>query len=299
MSFINVFVSNPAYINVKNNQLILRGKKEMSFPLEEINSVMIESLETNLSSYALSKIAQYKGVVFICDEKHLPHAVLLPYNSFCRRLKILRLQLDVKKPVKKNIWKSIITAKIRNQAECLRLSSLHHQDIYDISERVLSGDSTHCEAEAAAKYFRVLFGNDYTRGKDDIINSALNYGYAILRGFIARTVVAHGLEPNFGVFHCSELNEFNLADDFIEPFRPVVDLFVRQCDFSDLTALDSELKMHLLNLINCDVLIDDEKHPLTYAIEKVVSSYILCLKYDSAESLILPQILPYKVHRYE
>lgn len=299
MGYINVFVSNPAALSVKNSQLTLKGASgEASYPLEDLNSVLIENLQTTFNGYVLNKIAESGAVLYVCDEKHLPAAIMTPFNTFCRKLKALKYQLNIKKPVEKQIWKNIVVKKILNQAKCLELCGIGNEKLLEISQRVTSGDGTNCEAEAAAVYFKLLYGEAFTRGAEHIVNAALNYGYAILRGIIARTVTAHGLEPCLGIFHCSELNEFNLADDLFEPFRPVVDLYAATMLDREKSDLDTAIKANLFNLINCDVLIKGQKHSVNYAVEIMVSSFADCIKNSDIE-ITLPDLLPLKTHEYE
>ena len=298
MGYINIFIANYGKVYIDHSQLRIEGERQQSFPLEDINSVVIENQRVHLSAYTLAKLAENNTAVFLCDEKHMPMATVLPYNSHSRRLKVLRMQLALKKPLQKQLWRDIVVAKILNQAECAALCGNDCEKLKSIAARVASGDTTHCEAEAAAVYFKTVFGKFFTRGQENIINSAMNYGYAIIRGIIARTLVAHGLEPNFGLFHASELNEFNLADDFIEPFRPMADLFAAKYLDHGRTELDSEVKLDLYNLVNCDVTVGSERQPLTYAVEMLVSSYLSCLRQGKGE-LKLPKLLELNMHRYE
>ena len=298
MGYINIFIANYGKVYIDHSQLKIEGERQQSFPLEDINSIVVENQKIQLSAYTLAKLAENNTAVFLCNEKHLPTAAVLPYNSHSRRLKVLRMQLDLKKPLQKQLWRDIVVAKIQNQAECASLCGQDGEKLRHIAGRVMSGDTTHCEAEAAAAYFKIMFGKFFTRGQENITNGAMNYGYAIIRGLIARSLVAHGLEPNFGLFHASELNEFNLADDFIESFRPVVDLFAAKHLNHDRDGLDSEVKLDLYNLINCDVDVDGEKQPLSYAIEMLVSSYLACLRQGGGK-LRLPRLLDLNMHRYE
>ena len=180
----------------------------------------------------------------------------------------------------------------------MELCGIGNEKLLEISQRVTSGDGNNCEAEAAAVYFRLLYGEAFTRGAEHIVNAALNYGYAILRGVIARTAVAHGLEPSLGIFHCSELNGFNLADDLLEPFRPVADLYAATMLDKGKASLDTKTKKELFNLINYDVLVKGQKHPVNYAAEIMISSFVDCLKNNEYE-IFLPELLPIKTHEYE
>ena len=143
--------------------------------------------------------------------------------------KLLMAQCEMGKPLQKQLWQQIVIRKIQNQAQCLRLMGKPEwETLQQMVGKVLSNDSDNREAVATALYFPALFGDGFFRGADDLWNVALNYGYTILRGGIARNLVVHGLEPCIGLHHRSVLNNFNLADDLIEPFRPIVDLYMAQ-----------------------------------------------------------------------
>ena len=214
---------------------------------------------------------------------------------------MIRMQFDQSKPALKRLWQQIITAKISNQAECLRRFDTGKVSELDIlSQNVQSGDAGFNESKAAAIYFRALFGSDFNRREENILNAALNYGYAIIRGTIAKQLVLYGLEPSAGIFHRSEVNAWNLADDLIEPYRPVVDFFVRQEVFpkKDVIAMSPKLKQDLYRLLNVDMLLGKERFRVAYAVEKTVQS--LQNSFLRKEPLLsLPQLIGLEQHRYE
>jgi len=301
MAFINVFISNPATIVVENNKLVVRGDKEAKFAIADINTVLIESRNCIISSYALSKLVENKSLVYICDSKHIPNGYILPYNSYYRKLATLEKQLSMSKPLKKQLWQSIVKQKIANQASVLgyQRKTDKQKKLISLRKRVQSNDATNLEASAANIYFRALFGDSFTRIRENLINSILNYGYTIIRGLIARNIAVLGFEPSIGIFHCNKLNPFNLADDLIEPFRPIVDLLA--CTLvakSSQDCLTPSIKKEIYNLINCDVLINEQRHALFYAIELNVSSLLRSVD-NKEDALCLPSILPIKVHEYE
>lgn len=297
MGFVNVFVASDAHIYVENKQLVLCGAKEMRFPIEDVNSIMLENRNTVLSVSALTEVATAGGVTFLCDEKHLPTTVVLPSSTYYRKRKAVQTQMHASKPLVKQLWQQVIKAKIANQAECLRLCNKpEYEHVAELGKSVRSGDSEHKEAEAAAVYFKALFGKNFVRSADCNINFALNYGYAVMRGLVARTIVCHGFEPSLGLFHCNELNPFNLADDLMEPLRPVVDLFA--FSYPPIDTEQSVYKKELCNLMNCDVRSGGERHSVTHAVERMVSSFGKSLYADETE-LLLPYLLPLHMHEYE
>lgn len=265
MGYINIFVSNDAHICVKDNQLTLQNKfQKVDYPLEDINSIMIESLATTLSTYTLSKFAEYGICCFVCNQNHLPNGVLLPYCEHYQTLLQYNTQISTPKPLQKQLWQTIIKNKIQNQN--LALEFVGKKDLLkNLQQSVLSGDSTNNEAKASLIYFKELFGDYFKRREDNNINAFLNYGYSILRGVIARTITVHGLMPFLGVFHCNQYNQFNLADDMIEVFRPIVDLYVKTQLF-DVKNLDTQTKGELFGLLNYNVLVEGQIQTVSYAI---------------------------------
>ena len=297
MGYINVFVGSDARIYIKNRQLVLSGKREAEYPIEDINSVMIDNRNAQISTAALSNIAGAGGVVFLCNDKHLPTTAVIPESTHYRKLKALRAQIDAPKPIIKQLWQKIVKAKIANQAECLRLCGKpEFEKLNEIGRRVLSGDSENREAEAAAVYFKALYGKNFVRSAENDINFALNYGYAVMRSMVARTIVCHGFEPCLGIFHCNELNPFNLADDLMEPLRPLVDLFAFA--HSSERVRESEYKKEICNLVNYDMNSGGERHSAINAVERLVASYGRSI-YNHEADILPPYLLPLKIHDYE
>lgn len=305
MGYRNLFVENAARLSVKNGQLVVCGEdeendsKEVIIPVEDLDAVLIENTRSTITIAAISLLGSNKVAVYICDEKHIPSAVLLPYSQHSRQLRVEKLQLSCKKPLRKQIWKDIVKRKIKNQS--IVLSAVGEEEtsiiIDRLSEKVSSGDKDNIEAAVARKYFSALFGTEFARREEDNINSALNYGYAILRGAIARSIASHGLIASIGVHHKSELNAFNLADDLIEPFRPIVDLYVFNHFDESESELSVERKAELLNLLNVDVVVDGKLHSITNAIELEVDSLVRSFEREQA-MVILPKITQPNPHRY-
>jgi CRISPR-associated protein Cas1 len=230
----------------------------------------------------------------------MPCAVLEPYLQHSRQHEITRRQLALTVSAKKQLWKQIVSAKINNQSICLELNGHANtaRELSFMAKQVRSGDTGHVEGYAAARYFPILFGDSFTRGDDtDMRNAWLNYGYAIVRGCVARTLTVYGLVPLFGIQHHSSLNQFNLADDFIEPYRPLVDLLVAQ-EATNKSELSPEAKRLLLNLVNYDIKIGGKKYSLTYAIEKTVQSFSsICM--GNGKKILLPEVTFLRQHTYE
>lgn len=301
MGFRNIKIDSSMKLQIKNQQLLIEAGEIVSIPLEDINCILIENQSVTVSSYFLQKVADMGIAVYVCDEKHLPNAVLLPMVKHSRHFKILKCQMEAAKPLQKRLWQQVVVQKIKNQALCLQLLNNPGADeLMKMCKEVQSGDRTHVEAKAAAFYFRSLYGLGFSRGDDHIINSALNYGYAIIRGLIARSIVCYGLEPSIGIFHHSELNNFNLADDMIETFRPLVDLYVsKHFDISEMDSnLTPEIKRGLFGIINFDMSVKGEKRIVSNCIDMLIASYSSALQ-GNRTHLDLPELMQLQVHSYE
>ena len=220
----------------------------------------------------------------------MPSAVVLPTNQYCRQRKLLLAQVTLPKPLQKQLWQQIIKQKIRNQALCLRLLKKQGAETLEaLADAVRSGDSDNRESVAAAVYFPALFGEHFSRELDCPQNAALNYGYAILRGCIARNLVVHGLEPCLGLHHCNAQNNFNLADDLIEPYRPLVDLYVSS--YVELTGeLTPKRKQQLFNLTSYLVKQGQRKYRLMTGVGRCCASLASCIS-EQSKDLELPQLI--------
>lgn len=290
-----VGIQNPAKLSTRDNQLIIAQDEEINLPLEDLDALIIDSPAT-CTVRLLNELADKSVTVVICDEKHLPSSVLLPYSQHSRQAKVSRQQLAMSQPLKKQLWQRIIEQKITNQADALDYFHLDSSQLRQYSSDVRSGDSTNRESIAARIYFDQLL-DDATRRKPIWHNSALNYGYAMVRSHIARHVAARGLVASQGIFHHNELNSFNLADDIIEPYRAAVDLYILSKvaplhtgdNDKNLTKQDRQL---IIDILNFSVIIKDKKFTLKHAVERTVESFIESIETKEASKLLLPKILP-------
>ncbi len=299
MEFRAIFIANHAHLSAHRKQLVIRQENEITVPMEDISSVLVESHAVTMTAAVLEELSEHGVTVYFCDDHHLPSALLLPMNQHSRQLKMLSQQISMTLPKKKKLWRSVVSKKIENQAICLSL--LKRQGVEDLrfmAKSVRSGDPDNLEATAAASYFPALFGTGFSRGEECRINAALNYGYAIIRGAVARNLVVHGLEPCLGIFHHSELNQFNLADDLMEPFRPLVDLFVASSVLDEEGSLTSDIKHQLFNLTNYMVCQSGRRYRAILAIGRLVQSFSRAAQDDNCK-LDLPELLPLEPYRYE
>lgn len=300
MGFINVFVGSQCYFKIKNKQLVLtkENNDSISYPIEDLNSIIIENEQSNISVKTLTELANKNVIVYLCDEKHLPSCYLLGYNSFYKNLMVYKYQVDLSKPITKQLWKDIIKHKILNQIKVLELCNIEN-DLDKYIADIKSDDADNIESVVANKYFKLLFGKEFVRRRTNLINSALNYGYAIIRGAIARTVVAHGLQPFLGIHHKNQLNNFNLVDDLIEVYRPVVDLFVvNNFQNQESDELTPQMKVLLHSLLASDVKIQNGVYDVSTSIDIFVASYVSSIE-SQKNKIKFPEILEFKVHEYE
>jgi CRISPR-associated protein Cas1 len=254
----SVVISKPAKLKLKNRALLVEQEQgAASVPLEDIAAIVIDQPQVTLTAALLVACAERQVAIITVDDSHTPNGIFLAHTPHSRALKIMRGQLAMSEPHKKRLWQLIVKQKIANQAQLL--AQIQHpmaQTIKNLAVPVRSGDPDNFEAQAAQVYFPALFGKGFTRDDACFANAALNYGYAIVRSAIARSLVAYGFLPAFGLHHCSELNAFNLADDIIEPYRILVDARVSQLCQSHATDAELTLsaKTQLVNLLHEDVL---------------------------------------------
>lgn len=295
----SVMISSPAKLRREHFSLAIEQDQTAFVPFEDIAVIVLNHREITLTHPVLSACAEYGIGLYATGSNHQPAGVFLPFLLHSRTTRMMRLQLNVSKPVAKQAWASVIRRKIENQAECLRLAGKKGKDRLDsYARRVRSGDPDNLEAQAAAFYFSQLFGQEFHRAEERWINSALDYGYAVLRGAIARGLVAHGLHPTVGLFHDSEQNAFNLADDLIEPFRPLVDLHVAKHGASTEGELIPADKQGLVGLLNVDVAMPQGRMSVLSAIEYSVESLVGVYE-SGVKEIALPHLIGLQAHRLE
>lgn len=297
----SVIISQPARLRRENFALLVEQEQSARVPFEDIAVIVLNNREITLTHPVLSACAEYGIGLYATGDNHQPSGVFLPFQSHSRATRMLRLQLHLDKPTGKRAWAAIVQAKIANQA--FVMCTLHaggHERLESYARRVRSGDTGNMEAQAGAYYFPHLFGRDFHRSEDGWANAALNYGYAVMRGACARALVAHGMLPTVGLFHSSEQNAFNLADDLIEPYRPVVDLHVATSrkgnNEQELTSSD---KAALVGLLNVDVAMPRGVMSVLASIEQAAES--LARLYDGGSELVLelPRLIGLNQHRYD
>jgi CRISP-associated protein Cas1 len=273
------FSYSPAYLSVKNEQLVIDAKEfpAVSVPLNEIAVVLLNGPALTLTQTVLAKLLAVNATVVIGGENHLPAGMLLPISSNTLSTQRLFQQIQMTEPRKKRLWQSVVVAKILSQAVCLHDHGIDPQPIRLLADQVRSGDPDNLEATAAQRYWPLLFGPDFRRRFDaGDCNGLLNYGYAVLRAFVARSVCAAGLHPALGIFHRSRGNPFCLVDDLMEPYRPLVDSTVKSItqDWGIDVALSPKIKKQLVECVQQRVRHEKESRVLAEWIDKTAQSVL-------------------------
>jgi CRISPR-associated protein Cas1 len=292
-------ISRPAKLRREHFSLAIEQEQTAFVPFEDIAIIVLNHREIQLTHPVLSACADYGIGLYATGDNHQPNGVFLPFLAHSRTTRLMRKQMDIPRPLAKQAWASIVRRKIENQAAVLRFCAKNGVDRMDsYARRVRSGDTENLEGQAAAFYFTQLFGQGFYRAEERWVNAALDYGYAVLRGAIARGLVAHGMHPPIGLFHASEQNAFNLADDLIEPFRPLVDLHVAKNPAFTEGDLSPQAKAELVALLNVDVGMPQGKMSALSAIEYAVESLARLFEQGNSE-LELPGLIGLQAHRLE
>lgn len=292
-----VAIENPARLNLKDNKLVIKQDSEVALPLEDIDSLIIDNREVVLTANIIAALAKFDVNTLICDEKHLPATVILPHGQASRGSKNARQQLAMGEALRKQLWRKNIIQKIKNQATVLRKNSFDDgaKKLDKLATTVRSGDVGNNEAIAARLYFDALLG-DATRRKPMWHNSALNYGYAIVRGSLARAIVTRGLITEIGINHHSELNQYNLVDDLIESFRPLVDNYILEkvAPYRINDEYDSSLSKRgrhlIIDVMNQHGIMIDKRYTVKHLADMVVESFVNAISKDDAKQFTLPSI---------
>ncbi|EAH6860374.1 type II CRISPR-associated endonuclease Cas1 [Campylobacter coli] len=276
-AFKSILISNQAKLSLEFNHLVIKqDDKEAKFFLKDINFIILESLQASITSSLLSALAKYKIILLTCDESHHINGIFSPFLGHFISAKVAKKQIKVTLQRKAILWQKIIKNKISNQAHILKIT--HHikeaKELLALAKNVSLNDAKNLEATAAALYFKTLFGGNFTRNEICFVNSALNYGYAVIRSLIVRAVCISGLLPWQGIKHDNIYNDFNLCDDLIEVFRPLVDLCVFDLkDIKESEFLDKEAKQRLIGILQEEIIIENKAYPLNRAINFYIQNF--------------------------
>ena len=286
---------SPARLHVKTGLLVIDREDAgpLTVPLADLAALVVSHPRVSFTQAVLSGIAETGGSVVICDSKHMPAAMLLPLAGNSTQAERFAMQANATMPVRKRLWKQIVQAKLRAQARVLTALRGEDAGIRDLVSKVRSGDPTNVEAQAARRYWRALFEDEaFRRNVDaDDQNRFLNYGYAVLRAIVARALVAAGLHPCLGLHHHNRYDAFCLADDFMEPYRPLVDrAVVRLCQRrGPESPLDREGKAALIRALTGRFALDGEQRTLFDILTRTGTS-LLRVFGGQSKKLVLPEI---------
>lgn len=293
MSWRVVSISKQSYLSLHHENLLIRqDDEEFSVPLEDIGVLLIESRQTVLSAALIDACVRHKVALFVCDEKHLPSGILLGYQQHSRQSGVIAAQLAMTEPFKKRLWQRVVIRKIQNQeAVCRAVLGNVSSPFSYYAKTVHSGDPLNREATAARVHFSSLFPPGVTRETDHVLNAGLNYGYAILRGAMARALASYGFLTSMGIMHVSELNNFALADDLMEPYRPFVDDCVFRTIKPTGEELTKEMRDSILAILTTDTLIGEKNQSILRAVELTAQSLVTAIEEKDPERLLLPMIV--------
>lgn len=289
-----IYVAQPYHISLKLNQLLFYNKEtceERTVPLEDLGFILFDNERITLTQQAIRELSVYNVAAIFCDQKHHPASMLLHLDVNSVQQERFRAQINASEPLKKQLWKQTIQAKILNQASFLEQLGKNPNRLLEIAKRVRSGDPDNCEGTAAKDYWPRLFGKDFSRGRfNSPPNNFLNYGYTILRAAVARALTGSGLLPTLGIHHHNKYNAFCLADDIMEPLRPWVDFLVWQIveKKGRCCSLDSEDKKEFLQLLVQDSSYKEQQSPLMVVISHVSRNLAACFE-GTATKLIYPK----------
>ncbi len=288
-----LYFGNPAYLSLKLEQLVIKTQKQeddgesitRTIPIEDIGVVVLDHRQITITQGVMEKLLENNCAVITCDSRHLPVGLLLPLVGNTVQNERFRSQIDSSLPLRKQLWQQTIQAKIANQAAVLEYStSRRHGNMLVWVSQVKSGDSDNVEARAATYYWKTIFPErpDFLRGQfEDDPNGLFNYGYAVLRAVVARSLVMSGLLPTLGIHHHNRYNAYCLADDIMEPYRPYVDRLVLDIIAEDGTlSLTQSAKLRLLSIPVLDVEIDGHTSPLMVAVSTTTASLAKCFGGD-------------------
>jgi CRISP-associated protein Cas1 len=280
-----LFFSNPFYLSVHLEQLVMENKEtneKDTCPLEDIGFIVIENNQCTFSAQFVQKALCENIVLIFCDETHTPCGMTTSFQANTLQQEVYRYQLEMSLPLKKKLWQQTVIEKIGNQARAIKQIGNDPCFLQHIQKNVLSNDSSNKEGEAARLYWKQLFESPVFKRErfGNYPNDLLNYGYAILRACMTRSIVGSGLLSIIGIHHKNKYNSFCLSDDLMEPYRPYIDLLVYEwCkENPEIGEITKEGKAHLLKMLTVDCKMKNGNRPLMLACTETATSFIKCLK---------------------
>lgn len=291
MSYRVLYIEKSNHLNLYLDNLKIESEKgDLLFPISDILILVIDNYKSSLTIPLINKLVDNNVCIIICGIDHLPKSYVLPMNGHFSQSGNIQKQIEWSYDIKRRLHQHIIKAKILNQLEILKKNNKNSYVIHKITEfydEVKKGDTTNREGLSAKMYFREMFGNDFIRFDDDVINAGLNYGYAIFRSLITSIIVAKGYLPNIGLFHIGKTNMFNLSDDLIEVFRPIVDDYVYN-NLINETFFKSTHRDELIRLTTKKIQIDGKFQTVANAINLYIESILKVLETSDITYFLFP-----------
>ena len=286
MGWRSVIITQHAKLTYSMQMMIVQTRDGINqIPIEDINLLLVSTTQAVITSALISKLAQNQTKVIFVDEKDNPVVETAVYYPGARSMAKLKKQFNWDEHLKELLWTRIVSQKIKNQIAVLDNYHLNKDDVQSELDQLEINDESNREAIAARKYFMLLFDKNFVRRDTSAVNAALDYGYAILLSSFNREIAMNGYLTYFGIHHCSQENQFNLASDLMEPFRPFVDYWVKAHE--KIKELTPDIKYGLVELLSLEIKFNGKKTLLTNAITVYVRE---CLKFLSGESKELPEM---------
>lgn len=290
MTWRNVMIKDGEHLRLKLDNLeVEKTGQKFSIPLSDIATITLEGDIMSVTTKLLAKLAEHSIAVIICDNKYVPCGIFTGFGQYHRTAKRNLEQVAWADYRRQEVWAEIIRQKINNQIAVLQVREADEQRIVKMLELyndIQDGDLSNREGHAAKVYFNTLYGLKFTRELDCLENSAMNYGYTIIRAYMARLVTSLGLIPTLGVFHRNEFNAFNLVDDLMEPFRPLMDWYIGEKIIPKYNQyLSWEARCILIDFLNQPYLKNGKKTTIDLVMLDYVNSFIKAMQNDSSELL--------------
>lgn len=292
-----LYFGNPAYLKTANEQLIIEmhdSGETKTAPIEDIGLLILDHQQITITQATIAKLLASNTALITCDNTHHPSGMMLNLDGHTLQSQKFQAQVDASLPLKKQLWQQTIVAKITNQASLLAIQREESKILLTYAKEVKSGDTENHEARAAAYYWKRIFPDflEFRRERyGPPPNNLLNYGYAILRALMARSLTASGLLPTLGIHHRNQYNAYCLADDIMEPYRPFVDKIVCQIIRGNgkFLEMSPSMKKALLEIPAMDVKMDGQKSPLMNAVQRSASSLAKCFE-GTAKKILYPEL---------
>lgn len=261
-----------------------KGEERGRIALDDIGGLIVHAHGTTWSNHVFTRLAERNVPVVLCGSNHAPVSVVWPLEGHHAQGSRLRAQIDSPKPLRKQLWQRVVAAKIRMQGHILAANGLEGGAFEMLARKVRSGDPENVEAQAARRYWKALFGSDFYRDQNgEGPNALLNYGYTVLRAIVSRAICASGLHPTVGIFHSNRANAFALADDLMEPYRPLVDQVVFNLTRKGVIEVSAGAKKALTSLATFDLETGIGVSPLAVQVGRFVHSIAISFEVGTAK----------------